>query len=204
MEYTVDARNFSRGRVFVMAKKLRRLHAGEVRFLLVDIQEKLFPHIHGNEEIRENSLRLLAAARLMDIPFFYTEQYPKGIGATDAELAKALPPGAKRFEKLHFSCMDEPGFKDFLQPLHKNIATVVWGIETHICIETTVMDMLDEGMEVAVVSDAVGSRTPENREVALEAMRRAGALVLSTESVVYQLLGKAGTEQFKAMLPFFK
>ncbi len=187
-----------------MTKKLRRLREGEVRFLLVDIQEKLFPHIHGHEEIRENSLRLLAAARLLDIPFFYTEQYPKGIGGTDAELMKALPSGAKRYEKMYFSCMDEPGFKDFLGPLHKNVVTVVWGIETHICIETTVMDMLDEGMQVAVVFDAVGSRKPENRETALGAMQRAGALILSTESVAYQLLGKAGTERFKAMLPFFK
>ncbi len=185
-------------------KKLRRLHADEVRFLLVDIQEKLFSHIYGNEEIRKNSLRLLAAARLMDIPFFYTEQYPKGIGGTDAELMRALPPEAKRFEKVNFSCLDEPGFKDFLQPWHENIVTVVWGIEAHICVEATVMDMLDDGMPVAVVSDAVGSRTAENSAVALDAMRRAGALVLSTESVVYQLLGKAGTEPFKAMLPFFK
>lgn len=187
-----------------MAKQTRRLCAGAVRFLLVDIQEKLFGHIHGNEGIRENSLRLLAAARLLDIPFFYTEQYPKGIGGTDEALLKALPSGAKRFEKTSFSCMEESGFKEFLGPRQKHTVTVVWGIETHICVETTVMDMLDEGMRVAVVSDAVGSRTAENREIALDAMRRAGALVLSTESVVYQLLGRAGTEQFKAMLPFFK
>lgn len=187
-----------------MSKKTRRLRAEDVCFLLVDIQEKLFGHIDGNAEIRENSLRLLAAARLLDIPFFYTEQYPKGIGGTDGELAAAFPSGAKRFEKTHFSCMDEPGFRKFLHSRHKNPVTVVWGVEAHICVEATVMDMLDEGMRAAVVSDAVGSRTSENRNTALAAMTRAGALVLSAESVVYQLLGRSGTEQFKAMLPFFK
>lgn len=187
-----------------MTKKLRRLRAAETRFLMIDIQEKLFPHIFGNEGIRENSQRLIAAARLLNIPLFYTEQYPKGIGATDAALKKALPPEAKSMEKMHFSCMDEPGFEDFLNGGRKNAVTVVWGIETHICVETTVMDMLDRGMRTAVVSDAVGSRTEENREIALAAMRRAGALVLSTESVVYQLLCRSGTEAFKAMLPFFK
>lgn len=186
-----------------MTKKLRRLRAGETRFLMVDIQEKLFPHIFEQGKIRENSQRLIAAAKLLDIPFFYTEQYPKGIGPTDEELRKALPPEAKRMEKMHFSCMDEPGFEDFLGG-RKKFVTVVWGIETHICIETTVMDMLDRGMRVAVVSDAVGSRTRENRETALDAMLRAGALVLSTETVVYQLLCRSGTDAFKAMLPFFK
>jgi len=187
-----------------MTKKLRRLRAGEVRFLLVDIQEKLFPHIDGHERIRENSLRLLAAARLLEIPFFYTEQYPKGIGPTDAALLDAFPQDVPRLEKLHFSCMDDPGFKDFIGGAKRSVVNVVWGIETHICIEATVMDMLDDGMPVAVVSDAVGSRNPENRDIALRAMMRAGALVLPTESVVYQLLSRSGTDQFKAMLPFFK
>ena len=185
-----------------MSKKLKRLREGEVRFLLVDIQEKLLPSISGNEAIRANTLRLLAAARLMDIPFYYTEQYPKGIGSTDAEILKSLPEGAKRFEKMTFSCTDEPGFDGFFGKSDKVV--VIWGIEAHICIMATVMDMLDDGMKVAVVSDAVGSRVDENKNRALAAMERAGALVIPTESVVYQLLGRAGTGDFKAMLPFFK
>lgn len=187
-----------------MRKKLRRLRKERARFLMVDIQEKLFPHISDGDEIAANSLRLLASARLMDIPFFYTEQYPKGLGETESDLIKALPENARRFEKTCFSCMEEPGFTKFLGSRGKEPVTVVWGIETHICIMSTVMDMLDEGMSVAVVSDAVGSRKREHRQTALAAMQRAGALVLPTESVVYQLLERAGTEKFKAMLPFFK
>lgn len=190
-----------KGEIF-MGKKLRRLREGEVRFLMIDIQEKLFPHISGSETIGANTQRLLALSRLMDIPFYYTEQYPKGLGGTVQEIAKSLPEGAARFEKMTFSCMEEPGFDGFFGKSDK--AAVVWGIETHICIMTTVMDMLDEGMKVAVVSDAVGSREDANRDRALLSMERAGALVLPTESVVYQLLGRSGTGDFKAMLPFFK
>ena len=79
-----------------MRKKLRRLQKERVRFLMVDIQEKLFPHISDGDEIAANSLRLLASARLMDIPFFYTEQYPKGLGETESDLIKALPENARR------------------------------------------------------------------------------------------------------------
>lgn len=182
----------------------RRLYFGEVRFLMIDIQERLLPSIDRNDEIIANSRRLLAAARLMDIPTYYTEQYPKGIGATVPELRASLPEDAGRFEKTHFSCFDEHGFKDFMYNQDVNIVTVVWGTEAHICVMTTVMDMLECGMKVAVVSDASGSRTEANRAEAMLAMRHAGALVLPTESVVYQLLGKSGTDQFKAMLPFFK
>ena len=187
-----------------MGKKLRRLREGEVRFLLIDIQERLFPNISNNEMIRANTQRLLAVARLMDIPFFYTEQYPKGIGSTDTEILKSIPEGASRFEKMTFSCMEEPGFENFFDCSDRKRAAVVWGIETHICVMTTVMDMLEEGMKVAVVSDAVGSRSEANSNRALFVMERAGALVIPTESVVYQLLGRSGTGDFKAMLPFFK
>ena len=182
----------------------RRLRLGAVRFLMIDIQERLLPSIHANDAVVANSRRLLAAARLLDVPVFYTEQYPKGIGVTVGELMKALPETAKRFEKTHFSCVDEPGFKDFLYDQDVQTVTVVWGTEAHICVLSTVMDMLDCGKRVAVVSDASCSRTRENRDMAMDAMRAAGALVLPTETVVYQLLGRSGTDAFKAMLPFFK
>jgi nicotinamidase-related amidase len=182
----------------------RRLRSEEVRFLLIDIQEKLFPHIYNREEIRANTARLLAAARLLDAPMFYTEQYPAGIGLTDENIRKAIPDGSKRFEKMHFSCFDEPEFKSSFMASDDAKVTVVWGIETHICIMTTVMDMLDCGLQVAVVSDAVGSRLKTNSDMALDAMRSAGALVIPTESVVYQMLGVSGTDKFKAMLPYFK
>ena len=181
----------------------RRLRSGEVSFLMIDIQEKLFPNIENQEEINKNSQRLLAAARLLDVPFIYTEQYPKGIGHTYADLMKSLPENPVRFEKSAFSCMDEPGFSQLLDGTGKR-SFAVWGIETHICVLTTVMDMLNEGYDVAVVADACGSRTSKNRDTALSSMSENGALIVSTETAVYQLLEKSGTPQFKAMLPFFK
>jgi nicotinamidase-related amidase len=171
---------------------------------MIDVQEKLFPHIDGNAEIKENSLRLLAAARLLDIPLKITEQYTKGLGRTDGEIAKAIPEGTARFEKMSFSCLDAPGFSEFCGLDDTSLVTVVWGIETHICVMSTVMDLIERGLPAAVVLDASGSRRKENRDAALDAMRLAGALVIPTESVVYQLLEVSGTAQFKAMLPFFK
>jgi nicotinamidase-related amidase len=171
---------------------------------MIDMQEKLFPHISSHTEIGENSVRLLAAARLLDIPLKYTEQYPKGIGGTDEGIAKAIPDGAQRFEKNSFSCLDAPGFAEFCGLAATDIVTVVWGIEAHICVMSTVMDMIERDLPVAVVMDASGSRRSENRDAAFDAMRFAGALVIPTESVVYQLLEMSGTAQFKAMLPFFK
>jgi nicotinamidase-related amidase len=171
---------------------------------MIDIQEKLIPHICDHAEIRKNSLRLLAAARLLDIPVTYTEQYPKGIGQTDEEIARAIPEGARRFEKMSFSCLDAPGFVDFCGLADTSLVTVVWGIETHICLMSTVMDMIERDLPAVVVIDASGSRRRENRDAALESMRLAGALAIPTESVVYQLLEMSGTAQFKAMLPFFK
>lgn len=182
----------------------RRLREGEVRFLMIDVQEKLLPSIEGLGEVLANSCRLLAAARLLDIPTYYTEQYPKGIGPTEASVAAALPEGAARFEKTHFSCFDEPGFEDFFRLGGDDTVTVAWGTEAHICLMTTVMDMLDRGMRTAVVCDASGSRKSANAAASMETMRAAGALVLPTESVVYQLLARSGTDRFKAMLPFFK
>jgi nicotinamidase-related amidase len=171
---------------------------------MIDIQKKLLPHIRGHAEIRENSLRLLAAAKLLDIPVAYTEQYSKGLGPTDEEIAMAIPDGAKRFEKMSFSCLDAPGFMDFCGFADTNLVTVLWGIEAHICLMSTVMDMIEYGLPAVVVTDASGSRRNENRDVALEAMRTAGALTIPTESVVFQLLEISGTAQFKEMLPFFK
>jgi nicotinamidase-related amidase len=171
---------------------------------MIDIQEKLLPHICDHAEIRENSLRLLAAARLLDIPVVYTEQYPKGIGRTDEKIARAIPEGATRFEKMSFSCLDSPGFVDYCGLGDTSLVNVVWGIEAHICLMSTVMDMIERDLPTAVVIDASGSRRRENRDAALDAMRLAGVLAIPTESVVYQLLEISGTDMFKAMLPFFK
>ncbi len=170
---------------------------------MIDIQEKLYPHISAHEEILQNSRRLLKAAEVLKVPVLVTEQYPKGLGPTLPALKEMLGSETRFLEKITFSCYPGPGFTDALSAINRPV-TVVFGIETHICVLSTVMDLISHGHEVAVVADACGSRKPENHELAIAAARTCGALVLPVETVIYQMLGAAGTEAFKAMLPYFK
>jgi nicotinamidase-related amidase len=170
---------------------------------MVDVQERLLPSIDRHEAVVQNALRLLKTADLLSLPVLYTEQYPKGMGSTEASLLAALPKGSKRFEKITFSCCEEPEFLENFDAIMRPV-TVVFGTESHICMLSTVEDLLDLGRKIVVAADASGSRTPDNHNFALATARSCGALVLPTETIVYQLLGRSGTPDFKTMLPFFK
>ncbi|HCL80615.1 MAG TPA: hydrolase [Synergistaceae bacterium] len=180
-----------------------RLRRNEVRLLMIDVQERLLPVITGRETIVKNAVKLAKAADVLTVPFFYTEQYPKGIGGTDGRITGALPETARRLEKVHFSCCSEEAFDGFLFQEPRPV-TVLFGIESHICVLGTVLDMIAQGHKIAVAADACGSRSPENHALAMEAMRAAGALVVPTETVVYHMIGRSGTPEFKALLPLFK
>jgi nicotinamidase-related amidase len=183
-----------------------RLRKETISFLMVDLQERLLSSIAGRVSLTRNVVRLLTAADVLSLPVLYTEQNPKGIGPTAGDLVRALPKNARRFEKMAFSCCDEPGF---LEIFHEDMflassVTVVFGIETHICVLGTVQDMLGRRRKVVVASDACGSRNQADHELALAAAQFCGAFVVPTETVVYHLLEKAGTAAFKALLPLFK
>jgi len=120
-----------------------------------------------------------------------------------AELSACLPEGSARFEKIHFSCWAEPGFNTFFHREGRS-QVILAGIEAHICVFSTAMELLNVGYDVAVAADAVGSRNPDHRDMALETLRHAGAAVLPVESIVYQMLEKAGTPAFKKILAAIK
>jgi nicotinamidase-related amidase len=170
---------------------------------MLDLQERLLPFIHRNEAVIQNAVRLMKAANILSLPVLYTEQYVKGIGSTVEEVRSALPEGARRFEKVCFSCCDEPGFFKVLQEV--SLPTIViFGTESHVCVFTTAEDLLDKGWKIVVAADASGSRDRENHLMAMETLRSHGALILPTETIVYRLLRKAATPEFKAVLPLFK
>jgi nicotinamidase-related amidase len=121
-----------------------------------------------------------------------TEQYPKGLGETAAEVAEHLPEGTDPLEKVVFSAADADGFD-----LGGRDQALVCGIETHVCVNQTVLDLLDAGTEVQVAEDAVGSRTEENKRIGLHKMESAGATLTSVETALFELLGRAGTDEFK-------
>ena len=188
-----------------MDRKLNRnvLNRDETSFLMLDVQEKLLPVIDRNDAVKCSVVKLLKAADIMSVPVLYTEQYPNGIGATAEEALSAMPEGAQRFEKMTFSCFGEPEFAKVFK-LFARPVTVIFGIETHICVLSTIQDMLAIGYKVVIASDACGSRDRENHNIALTAAGHCGALVLPVETIIFQMLGRSGTTEFKAVLPLLK
>ena len=179
------------------------LKADTCQVLLIDMQEKLFPVIREADALQKQAQFLLSSCSTLKVPVRYTEHYPKGLGGTLPDLLSCMPEGSSRFEKIHFSCWAEPGFHTFFHREGRS-QVVLAGIEAHICVYSTAMQLLDVGYDVVVASDAVGSRAPAHRDAALDTLRQAGAAVLPVESVVYQLLEKAGTPAFKQVLATLK
>jgi len=150
----------------------------------------------------QNTLCLVQGAAILHLPVFATEQYRKGLGPTVPELAAAIPEFAP-LEKVAFSAC---GAADFIPALKSKQVSqaVLCGIEAHVCVCQTCLDLLDKGFRVFVVADAVSSRTPENYRVGVDRMRAAGAVIVSTEMVLFELLERAGTDEFKQILKLVK
>jgi nicotinamidase-related amidase len=171
-----------------------KLQADRTTLVVVDVQEGFRRVIQDFERVAKATATLIAGAEAIGIPVVITEQYPKGLGETAAEVAEHLPDGTKPLEKVVFSAADAEGFD-----LGGRDQALVCGIETHVCVNQTVLDLLEGDTEVQVVEDAVGSRTEENKQVGLHKMERAGAVLTSVETALFELLGRAGTDEFKAV-----
>ena len=170
--------------------------------MVVDVQERLVPAIFENERLVRNVVRLIRGAGILGVPVFATEQYRKGLGATVPEVAAALGEDIP-IEKLSFSACGAAGLTDALRA--KGVSDViVCGIEAHVCVCQSCLDLLAEHYRVFVVADAVGSRTQENCRIGLERVRESGAVIVSTEMILFELLEKAGSEEFKRILELVK
>jgi nicotinamidase-related amidase len=170
--------------------------------LVVDLQERLLPAIHERERVLQNAVRLAKGAALFKLPIIVTEQYRPGLGGTAPELAAAIPNFAP-IEKMTFSACGAPAVMDALNDRDET-DVILCGLEAHVCVTQTCLDLLDRGYAPFVVADAVSSRTPENARLGLERMRHAGAVVVSTEMVLFELAERAGTEEFKQILSLVK
>ncbi len=166
------------------------------QFVLIDVQDKLCSAMPAPalQEMLKNCGILLQAANLLNIPVLYTEQYPKGLGATLPELAQWLSP-ASRVEKTCFSCCEESAFSDQLDDTRSQV--VLAGMEAHICILQTALQLQAMGRQVFVVEDAVISRNPANHANAMARLRDGGVIVSNTESMVFEWLKVAEGEAFK-------
>ena len=161
-----------------------------VALVVVDVQEG-FRAYDSFAGVAASCAKLLAGARILDVPALVSEQYPKGLGHSAPELGIEDEP---RIEKTVFSAARADGFE-----LSGRDQAIVCGIETHVCVSQTVHDLLEQGVEVHVPADAVGSRHAIDYERGLERLERAGAVVSTVESSLFELLGRAGTPEFKAV-----
>jgi nicotinamidase-related amidase len=181
----------------------RALEVEQCALIVIDIQQKLLPPIFQKEHLVRNSRLLVRLAGVLKMPVIATTQYAKGLGSTVPEVASLLPEQA--IDKLAFSCFGSDVFCSLLKRVPGNRTTVLLcGMESHICVTQTALGALREGYVVHVASDAVSSRTEWNWQVGLERMRSAGAVISSTEMMIYELLRASGTAAFKEMLQHLK
>jgi len=182
----------------------RPLEADQCALIVIDIQEKLLAPIFEKERLVKNSQLLIRLAGILKMPVLMSTQYAKGLGKTVPEIASLLPETAA-IDKQMFSCFGSDAFCSVLKRLPGNRNTVLLcGMESHICVTQTALGAVREGYIVHVASDAVSSRTEWNWHIGLERMRAAGAVISSTEMIIYELLRGSGSAGFKELLPYLK
>ena len=145
---------------------------------------------------------LLTAASLMEVPLLLTEQYPKGLGSTIEQIRKVLP-DVQPLEKIDFSCVPAEGFREKLSSFDRD-QILLAGIETHVCVAQTALDLASQGESVFVVADATSSRRSLDAQIALQRLNQSGLTLVTAEAVIFEWLRRAGTEEFKALQPKLK
>ncbi len=186
-----------------MIQPLSRTRAA---LLVVDIQDRLLPAMPDDiaADVLANTKKLIAAADRLGLPIVVSQQYPKGLGPTNQAITDALANVKHhKFDKLEFSAAAAPAFLDLAPKLGRD-QWIVCGMETHVCVYQTARDLVARGWAAHVCADAVCSRARLNWEVALDLLRRVGAVVSSTEICIFDLLGHAGTDEFKALSKVIK
>jgi nicotinamidase-related amidase len=188
-----------------MKQKLFFLHPEQCCLYIIDPQERLMAHIHSADEVVKNISLMIHLARALDFPVIANTQYKKGIGPLMPELAGLLGKDVPCPDKTEFNGLANPDVRKMLDRLPVTVDTLLLcGVETHICIYQTALGALQAGYRVRVVADAVSSRTPENNHYGRQRLHEIGATLAPAEMIIYELLCKAGTPEFKAMLPHLK
>ena len=177
-------------------------NADDSVLVVIDPQEKLVKMIHNREEVVANIARLIKFASIFSIPVVLTEHYPQGLGYSVDEVKEVLPAYQPVIKRI-FSCFGVPEFAEALAATGRKRLLVV-GIETHICVSQTVHDALQRGYHVQVVADGTGTRKREDHETALARLRHEGAVVTTSEALIYEVTYRADGEEFKKVLDLVK
>ncbi|MAY43019.1 hydrolase [Neptuniibacter sp. UBA6509] len=171
------------------------IHPNKSCLLIVDIQDKLVPAIHEKEELVNNARWLAEIAAKLNVPVLTSEQYPQGLGHTISEIAEVTPADTV-MEKVHFSCMSEPSCNETINAIRPNQVVIV-GMEAHVCVLQTAIQLKQQAREVYIVADCVSSRDPKDKALALERMRQCGIYIVSREMVAFEWMQKSGTDTFR-------
>jgi nicotinamidase-related amidase len=178
------------------------LNIDKTALVIIDVQEKLSRVMHEKEKLFENLQKLVKGVKLLNIPVIITEQNPNGLGPTVSEIAPLLP-DTKPVTKFSFSCCGEEPFLRQLEMLNRK-QVLLAGIETHVCVYQTAVDLIEAGYEVHTVVDCVSSRTLENKNLALDKMKSEGANLTSVEIALFELLKTAANPKFKELSKIVK
>ena len=170
--------------------------------LVIDIQQAMLRVIDRWETVAGKTEQLIQSTNVLEVPILFTEQYKKGLGETLPELIQGIK-SAEAFQKEHLSACLEKDFIPTVQSFDRKKIVVV-GMETHVCVLQTCLDLIKDGFQVHLVADAVASRVDENRDIAIDLMRQAGAVISSTEIVIFQWACRANTDEFRKILPIVK
>ena len=179
--------------------RLIRTHAG---LLVIDIQDRLLPQIFEKERLINNSVLLIKGVSVLGLPIFATEQYRKGLGLTVPEIASTIN-GFAPVEKVTFTACGAEGLVSEFRT-RKLTQILLCGMETHVCVLQTGLDLLQQDFEVFVVADAVSARANQNHQLGLQRLRDHGAEIVSTEMVLFEMLERAATPEFKQVLAFVR
>ena len=188
----------------ITTDKTYRIQRENCQAMIIDVQEKLSPHIYRYNDILKKTLILIQGLQVLDIPILLNEQYPEGLGRTVPEIMAVLnTTKPKTIEKVTFSACDNDESWNYLAQQNR-ISVLVFGVEAHVCVMQTVLDLLDNGMQPVVIADAIGSRSAYDRRQAIRRMRRAGAVITTTEAILFELCRSSKDPAFKAISQLVK
>ena len=188
----------------ITTDKTYRIQRENCQAMIIDVQEKLSPHIYRYNDILKKTLILIQGLQVLDIPILLNEQYPEGLGRTVPEIMAVLDATkSKTIEKVTFSACDNDESWNYLAQQNR-ISVLVFGVEAHVCVMQTVLDLLDNGMQPVVIADAIGSRSAYDRRQAIRRMRRAGAVITTTEAILFELCRSSKDPVFKAISQLVK
>ena len=184
--------------------KAPKLDVNDTQLLIIDVQVKLLPYIQGNDAVVAACSRMIRAADVFSLPITMTEQYAKGLGQTHQTILNDLEKiEHARFEKMSFSGCGDRAIADHLTAVGRR-QILICGIESHVCVQQTTLDLLNVDFEAFVLADGVSSRTEFDYDISLLRMQQAGAVITTSESVMFELCGLSGTDQFRRILDIVK